>query len=611
ARGSFRVRSIEAARHLEHRLAAARSASCFCWSSSADMSADKTGEIPGEGFTPERFERELKDLASKAKNDAWSNGPVGQLSVYARAGFLLALLGVYSNVSQLALSPVYGSIPASIWHSKLLMTGCFLGWAGNTALRSLLPVTAAQMIPLVALYIPAVQFFLFGYSGQLGAQLGPVATEGLTLFPLAVLTAAAAADYLEEARLTMLPGFVADAAPGLGSWGLFKFVERHAARHLQANMGRVIIYTRLCLELILGALYAVFARSRFLVYALPPLLHTLVINPHVASPAATSALFSSMMSDGWLLIERRESVTGYISVVQSMQDGYRVMRCDHSLLGGEWIHTRGRLVSEPIYGVFAMLEAVRLAKRETPVADKDAHALVVGLGVGTAPSAFVLHGINTTVVEIDPVVYELAARYFDLKENNPPALEDAVSYTSALAATAPETYDYIVHDVFTGGAEPVDLFTLEFFQGLCALLKPDGVVAINYAGDLALPAPKIIYRTIKQVFATCRIFREMPPDAESIKDKGTDFTNMVIFCKKSATPLKFRAPTTKDYLQSSAREEFLHLKNEIPQATFLSGDATILRSNDTSVVARWHEQSAMGHWAVMRTALPAKVWEQW
>lgn len=341
------------------------------------MSAEKTTEALSEGFTPERFERELKDLASKAKSDTWSNRAVGQLSVYAKAGFLLALLGVYSNVSQLTLSPVYGSIPASIWHSKLLMTGCFLGWAGNVALRNVLPTTAAQMIPLVAMYVPAVQFFLFKHSGQLGAQWGPVATEGLTLFPLAVLTAAAVADYLEEARLTMLPKFVADAAPGLGSWGLLKLVEQHAARHLQANMGRVVVYTRLCLELILGALYAVSARSKFLVYALPPLLHTLIINPHVASPAATSALVSSMMSDGWLLIERRESVTGYISVVQSMQDGFRVMRCDHSLLGGEWIQVRGGVVSEPIYGVFAMLEAVRLAEKETPVADKDSHALVV------------------------------------------------------------------------------------------------------------------------------------------------------------------------------------------------------------------------------------------
>jgi spermidine synthase len=101
-----------------------------------------------------------------------------------------------------------------------------------------------------------------------------------------------------------------------------------------------------------------------------------------------------------------------------------------------------------------------------------------GLGVGTTPSALVSHGINTTVVEMDPVVYEFAVKYFDLKENNSPVLQDAVSYTAELAKTAPMTYDYIVHDVFTGGAEPVDLFTVEFLEGLFALLKPEGTVAI-------------------------------------------------------------------------------------------------------------------------------------
>ena len=104
--------------------------------------------------------------------------------------------------------------------------------------------------------------------------------------------------------------------------------------------------------------------------------------------------------------------------------------------------------------------------------------MISGLGVGTTPSAFVAHGINTTVVEMDPIVHEFAAKYFDLKQNNDPVLQDAVGYTSSLAKSAPATYDYIVHDVFTGGAEPVDLFTLEFFQGLHALLKPHGTIAI-------------------------------------------------------------------------------------------------------------------------------------
>jgi hypothetical protein len=64
-------------------------------------------------------------------------------------------------------------------------------------------------------------------------------------------------------------------------------------------------------------------------------------------------------------------------VVESLDKGLRAMRCDHSLLGGEWSRKEGQLATEPIYGVFVMLEAVRLVEREQAVADKDAQALVM------------------------------------------------------------------------------------------------------------------------------------------------------------------------------------------------------------------------------------------
>ena len=59
-------------------------------------------------------------------------------------------------------------------------------------------------------------------------------------------------------------------------------------------------------------------------------------------------------------------------------------------------------------------------------------------------------------------------------------IEDASDFVSRAQHAGPEqySYDYIIHDVFTGGAEPVNLFTQEFLQGLSELLKPDGVIAI-------------------------------------------------------------------------------------------------------------------------------------
>lgn len=100
-----------------------------------------------------------------------------------------------------------------------------------------------------------------------------------------------------------------------------------------------------------------------------------------------------------------------------------------------------------------------------------------GLGIGTTPAAFVKHGIKTTIVEIDPVVHKFATKYFALPPNHTAVIADAVSYASEQAKSGAK-YDYVVHDVFTGGAEPVELFTLEFLQDLNSILKPGGVIAI-------------------------------------------------------------------------------------------------------------------------------------
>jgi spermidine synthase len=101
-----------------------------------------------------------------------------------------------------------------------------------------------------------------------------------------------------------------------------------------------------------------------------------------------------------------------------------------------------------------------------------------GLGIGTTPAALIAHGIDTTVVEIDPVVYEFASKYFRMPDNHTAIVDDAVGYAASQAQKGEQTYDYIVHDVFTGGAEPIDLFTLEFLTNLERLLSPNGVIAI-------------------------------------------------------------------------------------------------------------------------------------
>lgn len=149
----------------------------------------------------------------------------------------------------------------------------------------------------------------------------------------------------------------------------------------------------------------------------------------------------------------------------------------------------------------------------------------------------------------------------------------------------------------------------------------------NYAGDLALPGPRAIVRTINVVFPSCRIFREFEAEdpisvAANAGTGSPDFTNMVIFCKKKAGALTFRAATEKDMLNSYARREFLEPKHEMDVVEFLDAGeeggekekekhGAILRQNDTAIVTKSHETSARGHWSIMRRVLPGVVWEKW
>lgn len=57
---------------------------------------------------------------------------------------------------------------------------------------------------------------------------------------------------------------------------------------------------------------------------------------------------------------------------------------------------------------------------------------------------------------------------------------DAVTFVDMAVEVETERskYDNIIHDVFTGGAEPAALFTQEFLEGVSLLLKADGVIAI-------------------------------------------------------------------------------------------------------------------------------------
>jgi spermidine synthase len=101
------------------------------------------------------------------------------------------------------------------------------------------------------------------------------------------------------------------------------------------------------------------------------------------------------------------------------------------------------------------------------------------------------HGVLVDIVEIDPLVYKYANEYFGLHrlrlEKNGPGvgqdggiwLEDARGWVDRYSGNAsPPQYNYIVHDVFSGGSVAGHLFSVEFWDELKKLLRADGVLAV-------------------------------------------------------------------------------------------------------------------------------------
>lgn len=132
--------------------------------------------------------------------------------------------------------------------------------------------------------------------------------------------------------------------------------------------------------------------TRWLTWALIPTLHTILWNPHSTISLPTQRLNNLLVQQNFFLVARQESLTGYLSVLENVQHGYRLMRCDHSILGGNWIAGVGSWpggenssievgrLAEPVYAAFVMLEAIRLVRDQdkpvfTGIGDNQAKAL--------------------------------------------------------------------------------------------------------------------------------------------------------------------------------------------------------------------------------------------
>jgi spermidine synthase len=283
------------------------------------------------------------------------------------------------------------------------------------------------------------------------------------------------------------------------------------------------------------------------------------------------------------IVARAHSPYGLLEVIDDTERNARVLRADHSIIGGHHFEDHSR-----IFNYVSYLECLRFLRPEAK------RMLQLGLGAGTLARSVQAHGITVDAVELDPQVVSFAEQYFDYSPNGTVYVEDARAFINR----SDQKYDLIVHDTFTGGATPDHLLSLEVLQRLRGMLEPDGIVALNFIGFDSGPnaeATWAIARTVREVFPVVRLFREAAERTDP-----PSLSNMLFFA--SDAPLDFDISIEEVTLGRQFLRRFIshEIREDIPPGPIVT-DAQ-------NALSRMQVPIAEAHFAAMNQLMPTGVW---
>jgi spermidine synthase len=164
----------------------------------------------------------------------------------------------------------------------------------------------------------------------------------------------------------------------------------------------------------------------------------------------------------------------------------------------------------------AHLYAIASLAHLAPVLARSESLLVLGGAALTLPVAFQARrpGLRIDVVEIDPVVTELAAEYFAFGKRPYPNVTVVHEAGRVFLRRTETRYDIVYLDVFDHLLTvPWTMVTTEALADMSARLAPRGVFAANVLSPLAGPGTEFLARfraTLAKVFPEVRVYMTSP-----------------------------------------------------------------------------------------------------
>jgi len=228
-------------------------------------------------------------------------------------------------------------------------------------------------------------------------------------------------------------------------------------------------------------------------------------------------------------------------------------------------------------------------------------------------------GIDLDVIEIDPAVYSAAVDFFDLQLSNDSSVNimDGASYVRQLADLSRSgdyegaKWSYVVHDCFSGGSVPGELFTREFWEDLSELLEGDGIVAVNFVSTPDGMGTRAVLLTLSSVFSQCRAF------GDGFQKNRTDrgMINMVIFCTPTHSPLLSFRPATASHVRRSPLRAHVYttfLQNEIQLDDVIHqedwNNTELMLHRGANQLEQWQVGPSLVFWKAMQSMLTPEMW---
>jgi spermidine synthase len=472
------------------------------------------------------------------------------VTVFISGGVLLSVEIMASRV----LAPFFGN-SLFVWGAVIgvVLAGLALGYAvgGAVADRApapallvavlllgsvgvlLIPVLDDRVLELVVRWDPGPRLnpvlamvLLFGAPSVLLAAVAPIAVR-LRAPELAVLGRTAGRLFSVSTCGSIVGTFVT-AFWLVPSFGLNQLLALLAAALFVAAVivavaERLWLAAAVALAACMGAVAASFA-----------------VAPH------TGATLSEAASRNWSPVFRqREELTGHDPAysgkivfqkdtqyhrlaVLDTADGIRELRFDSS-------YQSAMSLASPYKTIYRYTDYMQLGFAYNPAA-RD--VLMIGLGAGSAVKRIWrdFPAVSMEVVEIDPVVRDVARRYFAMPADGPrlhTTIEDGRQYLTR----TDRDWDVIMLDTYYSDSIPFHMVTLEFLELVRTRLAQDGVVVTNVIGSAEGGGSELfrsILRTYKAVFPSVVVH----PVLRYEGDDGSGYRNLMIVASAAEAPSK-------------------------------------------------------------------------